>query len=422
MYLDRAIITVKAGQGGNGCGTFFRDKLTMNGGPDGGDGGRGGDIIFKASGSLSTLQFFQFKRKFVAGNGANGQSQNKTGADGNDVVIEVPVGTVLIDEKTNKVIADMSKDGQVWRCLKGGTGGNGNTHYTSPTRQAPKFYQDGEKTYEKNIVLELKTLADVGIIGYPNVGKSTLLSVITNAKPKIANYQFTTIFPNLGVVNYYNNTFVVADIPGLIEGASEGMGLGHYFLRHIERVRMLIHLVDISESEGRSAINDYKVINEELKKYSEKLSKLKQIVVFSKADLISEEELEKRKAEFEKELGVKTISISAVTHKNLDSLLSQVWNTLKDIPKPDPIEIEEFDFDFRDKSSVEITKVDQRTYRLSGGYITNLSRGIIMSDFMSFSYFQKRLIEDGIIEKLKAEGMKNGDTVIIEESSFVYTE
>jgi len=422
MYLDRVKITIKSGNGGDGCATFYRDTMTMNGGPDGGDGGNGGDIIFKANNNLSTLQTFQFKKKFVAENGSNGQRKTKTGASGKNQIIEVPLGTVIFDAKSNKVVADLAQNGQEWVALKGGLGGNGNTHYTTSTRQAPKFFQMGEKTQEKEVVLELKTIADVGVVGYPNAGKSTLLSVVTNAKPKIASYQFTTIFPNLGVVNYYNNTFVMADIPGLIEGASEGFGLGHYFLKHIERVRMLIHLVDISESEGRSAIEDYKIINKELANYSEKLSKLKQVVVLSKTDLLPREELEKRKKIFEETLNVKTIAISSITHENIDKLLSQVWEILKDIPKPEPIEIEVKDFDLKDKRSLNIDKIDNKTYKISGGYIDNLVRGVLLTDFISFSYFQKRLLADGIIERLKNEGMKFGDTVQIKDVSFVYEE
>lgn len=422
MYLDRVKITIKSGNGGDGCGTFYRDVITMNGGPDGGDGGKGGDIIFKADNNLSTLQTFQFKKKFVAGNGSNGQSKNKTGASGKNVVIDVPVGTVIFDGATNKVVADLTQNGQEWTALRGGNGGKGNTHFATPTRQAPKFYQMGEKTPEKEIVLELKTIADVGIIGYPNAGKSTLLSVVSNAKPKIANYQFTTIFPNLGVVNYYENTFVMADIPGLIEGASEGLGLGHYFLRHIERVRMLVHLVDISESEGRSAVEDYKVINRELAKYSEKLAKLKQITVLSKTDLLTAEELQKRQSEFEKTLRVKTIAISSITHQNIDSLKKEIWTMLKDIPKPEPTEIEMTDFDTKDKQSINIEKINNKTYRVSGGYIDNLVRNVLLTDYISFAYFQKRLSQDGIIDRLKEEGMKIGDTVLIKEVSFVYEE
>lgn len=420
MYLDRVKITIKSGNGGNGIASFLRDKNTQNGGPDGGDGGRGGDIILKANSGLTTLQYFQFKKKFFAENGMPGRKEKKTGLSGKSLTIEVPVGTVVIDAATNKVVADLVTDGQTWVALKGGDGGRGNTHFASSVRQSPKFAHTGEITNPKDIILELKTIADVGVIGYPNVGKSTLLSVVTNAKPKIANYQFTTIFPNLGVVNYYENNFVMADIPGLIEGASEGLGLGHYFLKHIERVRMLVHVVDISESEGRNAIEDYKVINQELKKYSEKLSHLKQIVVLSKIDLLTEEELKERQQKFEKALGVKTLPISSFTHKNLEELKKQIWDMLKDIPKPEPIEIELFNFDVKDKTSIQVEQIDARTYRVEGGYIENLIRGVVLSDYVSFSYFQKRLAADGVIDALKEKGMKPGDTVLIKDISFVY--
>jgi GTP-binding protein len=420
MYLDRVKISIKAGDGGDGCATFFRDKMTMKGGPDGGDGGRGGNVVFKATTNMTTLQSFQFKKKFVATNGGNGQKRNKTGANGQDIVIEVPVGTVILDATTNKIIADLTQDGQTWLALRGGDGGRGNAFFATSVRQSPRFSQTGEKTKEKQVILELKTIADVGVIGYPNVGKSTLLSVLSNAKPKIADYQFTTLYPNLGVVNVFDNTFVMADIPGLIEGASEGYGLGHHFLKHVERVRMLVHLVDISESEHRSAVKDYEIINQELKKYSEKLAKLPQLVVLSKADLLSQEELEKRQKEFEKQTGVKTLAISSVIHKNTQVLKEQIWNMLKNIPKPTPLEIEQLEFDIRDKSSVNIEKVDQHTYRVSGGYIDNLIRGVVLSDFVSFAYFQKRLQLDGIIEKLQEAGMQHGDTVLIKDISFTY--
>lgn len=422
MYLDRVKITIKSGNGGDGVATFYRDTMTMNGGPDGGDGGHGGSVIFKANNNMSTLQYFQFKKKFVAENGGNGQKKDKTGATGKDLIIEVPIGTVIFDAESGKVIADLTENGQEWIALKGGAGGKGNTHFATPTRQAPKFAQTGLKTVEKDVVLELKTIADVGVIGFPNAGKSTLLSVITNAKPKIANYQFTTIFPNLGVVNFYENTFVMADIPGLIEGASEGYGLGHYFLRHVERVRMLVHLVDISESDGRSAVEDYKIINQELKKYSEKLSQLKQVVVLSKIDLLTEEELAEKVKNFEKTLGIKTLQISSITNKNIDVLVKDIWNILKDIPKPEPIEIEMLDFDTKDKASIEIQKIDNTTYRLFGGYIENLIRGVVLTDFISFSYFQKRLQKDGVIQKLKDAGMQVGDSVQIKDITFVYEE
>ena len=261
MFLDRVKIKIKAGDGGDGSLSFLRTKLTMKGGPDGGDGGKGGDIVFRANEGMNTLYNFRFKKKFHAENGEAGSRQLKTGASGKDVVIDVPCGTVLIDAETGKVIADLNENGKTFVALRGGNGGHGNAYYKTSIKQAPAFSQQGMKTKEREVILELKTIADVGLVGYPNVGKSTLLSVISNANPKIANYPFTTLYPNLGVVEVRGQTFVVADIPGLIEGASEGQGLGHYFLKHVERVRLILHLVDVSQSEGRDYMADYETIN-----------------------------------------------------------------------------------------------------------------------------------------------------------------
>ena len=292
MFLDRVKISIKAGNGGKGSTSFLRTKLVANGGPDGGDGGRGGHIIFKATNDLNTLYSFRFKKKFVAEDGEDGSQKNQTGKTGKDEIILVPTGTVLINPKTDKIIADLNEDGQTFIALKGGLGGRGNAYFKSSIKQAPSFSQAGEVTETKEVILELKTIADVGLVGFPNVGKSTLLSVISNANPKIANYHFTTIYPNLGVCEVLGETFVVADIPGLIEGASDGAGLGHYFLKHVERVRLIVHLVDISECEGRNAIEDFKIINNELVKYDNHLGKTKQIVAFSKCDLLETDELE----------------------------------------------------------------------------------------------------------------------------------
>ena len=263
MFLDRVKISIKAGNGGKGAVSFLRNAQTANGGPDGGDGGRGGDVVFLATDELNTLYSFRFKKKYVAEDGVQGAKKNQTGKSGEDCVIKVPTGTVLINPENGKVIADLSENGKRFVALKGGAGGHGNAYYKSSIKQAPGFSQTGEVTKLREVILELKTIADVGLIGFPNVGKSTLLSVISNANPKIANYPFTTIYPNLGVCEVMGESFVVADIPGLIEGASKGLGLGHYFLKHVERVRLLVHLIDISESDGRNIIDDYKVINDE---------------------------------------------------------------------------------------------------------------------------------------------------------------
>lgn len=426
MFLDKVKISIKAGNGGKGVVSFYRSKMTMNGGPDGGDGGSGGNIIFRASNNQNTLYGFKFNHRFVAENGHDGSGTNKTGANGKDVIIDVPCGTVVLDAESGKVIADMREEGDMFTALKGGLGGKGNAYFATATRQAPRFSQTGEVVKEREVILELKTIADVGLVGYPNVGKSTLLSVISNARPKIANYQFTTLVPNLGVVQYYDNSFVVADIPGLIEGASDGVGLGHEFLKHIERVRLILHLVDIAETEGRNAVEDFKTINHELKKYSEKLSGLKQIIVLTKSDLLTEEDLKQKTQIFETEitkiLGFKPeiLTISSIAQKGLENLKNVVWKHLEKIPKTPAIEVEDTNFDKRDKTSINIVRKPDASFEVTGGYVDNLIRGIVLSDFNSFSYFQMRLKRDGVIEKLKAMGMKDGDLVRIKEIEFVY--
>ena len=421
MFLDRVKITIKAGNGGKGAVSFLRNALTSHGGPDGGDGGKGGDVIFVATDDINTLYSFRFKKKFVAENGLDGSSKNKTGKSGKDEIIEVPTGTVLINPKNDKIIADLSKNGDKFVALKGGNGGHGNNYYKSSVKQAPAYSQTGEVTEVKEVILELKTIADVGLIGYPNVGKSTLLSVISNANPKIANYPFTTIYPNLGVCEVLGESFVVADIPGLIEGASDGLGLGHYFLKHVERVRLLVHLIDISESEGRNFLDDYVVINSELGKYRKELTKVKQLVVFSKCDLIEKEDLDKKLKSFEEKFKIKDyICLSSYTMQGVEELKKKILENLKKIPKKPPLEVEDFDFDKKDVSSIEISRTDDGSFIVSGGRIENLARGVVISDSQSFAYFQSRLNEMGVIDMLKEKGMKNGDTVIIKDITFVY--
>ena len=393
----------------------------MNGGPDGGNGGKGGDIIFVAKNDLNTLYSFKFQKKFKAGDGERGGKQLCQGKDGEDVVIPVPCGTVIKDAETGKVLADLMQENEKVKILRGGNGGRGNNFYATPTRQSPHFSQSGEKTKQFEVVLELKTIADVGLVGYPNVGKSTLLSVITNAKPKIANYHFTTLTPNLGVVDYFGNTFVLADIPGLIEGASEGVGLGHEFLKHVERVRIILHMIDISGFEGRDAFEDYENINRELKKYSSKLASLKQIIVFTKCDLLSEEELNQKIKEFKSKLNDKNtiiLTISSITQVGLNELKKTIWENIKDIPKPTPMKIEMEELDKRDTSSLFITIEEDGAYRVDGGLIDNLIRGIVLDDMESFAYFQKRLKQDGIIDKLKEQGAQDGDTIRIKDIEF----
>lgn len=427
MFLDMAKIKVQAGSGGNGAISFSRTKQNMNGGPDGGNGGKGGDVFFVAKNNLNTLYEFKFKTKFKAESGLPGERNFRTGKSGKDLYISVPCGTVIKDSNTRKILADLVEEDKPVKILTGGKGGRGNTFYANSTRQAPHFSQAGEQTKQFEIILELKTIADVGLVGYPNVGKSTLLSTITNAKPKIANYHFTTITPNLGVVAHHGNSFVVADIPGLIEGASEGVGLGYEFLKHVERVRLILHMVDISGIEGREPFEDYVKINTELKNYSKVLADLPQIIVLTKTDLLSEEELKIRMQDFEKKIkkatkAPKVLTISAITNKGLEELKNTVWNMLEKIPKPEPAEIEPFILDERDTKSLEITKEEDSVFRLSGGLIDEISREVILSDAASFAYFQKRLKQEGILDKLHEAGAVDGDTIHIKDVEFVLTD
>lgn len=427
MFLDVAKIKIQAGNGGDGAVSFHRTKLTMNGGPDGGNGGKGGDVYFVAKNDLSTLYSFKFKTKFKAGDGERGGKQLCSGKDGEDLYIQVPCGTVVKDLQTNKVLADLTEENVPVKILKGGGGGRGNNFYATPTRQAPHFAQTGERTKMFDVVLELKTIADVGLVGYPNVGKSTLLSTITNAKPKIANYHFTTLTPNLGVVDYFGNAFVIADIPGLIEGASQGIGLGHEFLKHIERVRLIVHMIDISGFEGREPFEDFLKINKELENYSSALSKLPQIVALTKIDLLSEEQLKEKIEQFKanlskSNLNLKIVSISSITKKGIDDLKREVWTSLEKLPKTKPVVVENYELDLRDKTSLEIVKEEEGVFRVFGGLIDNLVRGVVLEDMESFAYFQRRLKQDGILEKLKQFGAVDGDTIKIKEVEFVLTD
>lgn len=422
MFLDRVKIIIKAGNGGNGSTSFLRNAMTAKGGPDGGEGGKGGDVIFKATQSLNTLYDFRFHKKFVAENGENGAKRLQSGANGKDVIIKVPCGTVIIDAQTDKIIADLYEDNLEFVALKGGKGGHGNAYYKSSIKQAPHYSQTGEITSPHEVILELKTIADVGLVGFPNAGKSTLLSCISNANPKIANYPFTTLYPNLGVCEVKGQTFVVADIPGLIEGASEGQGLGHYFLKHVERVRLILHLVDISQSDARDFIDDYKIINQELAKYSDELAKTPQIIVFTKIDLVDEQTLNERLKRFEEKIGKNYICISGATYNGIEKLKLLTLEKLSKLPKKPPLKVEDVDFDKRDYTSIEITRDDDGAFVVSGGKIDNFVRGVVLSDTRSFAYFQNRLQEMGIIDLLKERGLKNGGIVRIKDITFEYTE
>ncbi len=421
MFIDTARIYIKAGNGGRGAISFRREKGIANGGPDGGNGGKGGNIIFRVSKDLNNLVSFKFSTHFKAENGEAGQKNNRNGKSGKDLIISVPQGTIVRDFETKKIIADLFYLDKDYVLLTGGEGGKGNAFFKSPTRQAPHFSQTGEETKEFSVILELKTLADVGLIGYPNVGKSTLLSVVSNAKPKIANYHFTTLTPNLGVVKYYEHSFVVADIPGLIDGASEGQGLGHEFLKHIERTRLLVHVIDISSADGREPYKDFLAINKELSKFNKTLGALNQIVVLNKIDQIRDYFVVE---EFKHRLNgkYKVVCISALCREHIEELIQTIWQELEKLPPQVPVDVEEFGFGKKDKTGIVVTKLDKTTYEISGGFIENIARGIVVNDYESLSYFWKRLKNDGVVDLLRENGVKDGDTVRIGKVDFEFVE
>ena len=410
MFLDKVKIVCKAGNGGDGCISFRREKYVPNGGPDGGDGGKGGNIIFKSTAELTNLTEFRYKKVFRAENGEGGSGSNRYGKSAKDLTILVPVGTVVKDAETGKVLADFIAKDEEFVILKGGAGGRGNAKFATATKQAPRFSELGVKTKEFELLLELKTIADVGLLGFPNVGKSSLLAAVSNAKPKIANYHFTTLSPNIGVVKFFNSSFVLADIPGLISGASEGLGLGHDFLKHIERTRLLIHVVDISGSEGRDAFEDYEKINSELKNYGKGLDQIPQIIALNKVDLVADKSVIEK---FKKKVKDAPIyEISAVAHLGLNELLEAVVKKLETLPKSERLEIEAHEIDKIDNKSYEIIK-DGKYFIVRGGLIDEILRGVVLSDFRSNAYFQKRMKEEGIIDAMKAKGLKEGDLVRI---------
>ena len=392
MFTDYTKIIIKAGDGGNGAATFRREKYVAAGGPDGGDGGNGGNIYFQVDKDKNTLIDFRYNKKFKAKNGENGSGSHCNGKYGEDLYIKVPIGTVVKDAKTGQVIADLSKPNQKELILKGGRGGRGNSHFATSTRQAPRFSEDGEKGEEKEIILELKLLADVGLLGFPNVGKSTFLSIVTDAKPKIANYHFTTIIPNLGVVKTKNGDgFVIADIPGIIEGASEGVGLGIQFLRHVERTRLLLHFLDVSGEEGRNPVDDFYAINNELKKYSEKLAKRKQIIVANKMDVVNDEIL-KQVEELAKKESLELFKISGATKQGVDELIDYVEKTLQTLPKEDLIEYEDRKvYTLEDEEKWTIKKEDG-VFIVSGKAIQRLMGRVNIEDNESIYYLQKMIL------------------------------
>ncbi|MFR2534741.1 MAG: GTPase ObgE [Clostridia bacterium] len=412
MFTDYVKIIAKAGDGGNGAVSFRREKYVAAGGPDGGDGGKGGDVYFFVDPDANTLIDFRFKKKFKAESGKNGEGGRRYGKGGEDLFIGVPIGTIIKDAKTEQVLADLSQKGQKTLILPGGKGGKGNTHFATSTRQAPRFSQDGEKGVEKELILELKLLADVGLVGFPNVGKSTFLARTTSATPKIADYHFTTLEPNLGVVqSEHGDSFVIADIPGIIEGASQGTGLGIQFLRHIERTRLLLHVIDVSGSEGRNPVQDFKTINEELEKYSEKLAKRKQIIVANKIDSMQDENLYIELEKMAKEKGLEIYKISAVTGEGISHLLNRVVEVLKTLPKEEVVTVDEKKlYTLEEQESFTITRKDGM-FIVDGPAVQNIMRRVNLEDNESMYYFQKCLDEIGVNQKLKEAGVQEGDTV-----------
>ena len=417
MFTDYTKIIIKSGDGGNGAATFRREKYVAAGGPDGGDGGKGGDVYFQVDKDKNTLIDFRYNKKFKAKNGENGSGSNCNGKYGEDLYIKVPIGTIIRDAQTNKVIADLSKPNQIELVLKGGRGGRGNSHFKTSTRQAPRFSEDGDKGEEKEVILELKLLADVGLLGFPNVGKSTFLSKVTDARPKIANYHFTTLEPNLGVVKTKDGDgFVIADIPGIIEGASEGVGLGIQFLRHVERTRLLLHFIDVSGQEGRNPVQDYKTINDELKKYSEKLSTRKQIIVATKIDSMQDDTKYKELEELAKKENLEFYKISSVTGEGVQELIDHVSQLLKMLPKEELIEAEEkMVYTLPDKDKEWEAKRQGNVFYVTGRAVDRLMGRINIEDNESMYYFHKCLKNMGIDDKLKELGICDGDTVYISD-------
>ena len=427
MFADRAKIYVRSGKGGDGHVSFRREKYVPNGGPDGGDGGHGGDVIFVVDEGLNTLVDFRHIRKYKAQDGETGKKKNCRGKDGEDIIIKVPAGTVIKEAESNKVIADMSGDNMRQVLLKGGRGGNGNQHYATSTMQAPKYAQPGQPARELELLLELKVIADVGLVGFPNVGKSTLLTRVTNARPKIANYHFTTLNPNLGVVDMPDaKGFVIADIPGLIEGASEGVGLGHEFLRHIERTKFLIHIVDAASTEGRDPIEDIYAIDRELKKYKTDLASRPQIIAANKIDAISHQEVDpvsRLKAEFEPK-GVRVFPISAVSGQGVTEMLyyvSSALDTMEDVPVIFEQEyFPETEITYgNDPYTVTYDKEEQE-YVIEGPRIEKMLGYTNLESEKGFVFFQNFLKENGILSELEALGIQEGDTVRMYGLSFDY--
>ncbi|PWM43041.1 MAG: GTPase CgtA [Clostridiales bacterium] len=426
MFIDKTKIYVKAGNGGDGAVAFHREKYVAAGGPDGGDGGKGGDVVFQVDTNLNTLEALRFKHKFIAQNGENGKGGKMYGKSASDLIIRVPHGTLIRDAESGLIIKDMS-DFEPFILAKGGKGGWGNRHFATPTRQCPRFSKPGIIGESREVILELKLIADVGLVGFPNVGKSTLLSSVSAARPKIANYHFTTLDPNLGVVSLSDErSFVMADIPGIIEGASEGTGLGHAFLRHIERCRLLVHVVDISGIEGRNPIEDFEVINNELSQFSEKLASCPQIVVGNKCDIITDEEKTEEFRNFIVSKGYEYYEISAAAHIGTKELMDVLYEKIKELP---PVVVYEEEIILEDENSyegrsteVEIKKLEDGFYSVEGDWLLRVMRCVNFDDYEQLQYFQRVLRRSGVIDKLVQAGVEQGDTVYIYnfEFDFVY--
>ena len=423
MFIDKARIFVKSGNGGNGAVSFRREKYVPAGGPDGGDGGNGASVIFEVDLGLRTLMDFKYQRKYVAEHGEDGSKKRKAGRNGEDLILKVPPGTIIRDEATGLVIADLKEEGDRAVVAKGGRGGKGNQHFANAVRQAPAFARSGSDGVEKWVVLELKMIADVGLLGFPNVGKSTFLSVVTKAKPKIANYHFTTLTPNLGVVQTkFGDSFVLADIPGLIEGAAEGIGLGHDFLRHVERTKVLIHIVDISGLEGRDALDDFDKINGELKLYNEKLSTRPQVVVANKIDILEDESVFE---EFKNELegrGYKVFKMSAATRQGVDDVIAYVSELLREAEEIELVSEEEMFRPELDEVQDEGLQIDieDGVYVVTGKSLRRIMYSVNFDDMESLQYFQKAMESQGVFDRLREMGIEDGDTVRIYEIEFEF--
>ena len=423
MFVDVAKIRIKAGKGGDGCIGFHREKYIAAGGPDGGDGGKGGDVVFVVDNHMATLLDFRYKKKYVAANGEPGGTKRCFGKDGADIIIKVPRGTLIKDGETGALIHDMSDD-KPFVAARGGRGGWGNAHFATPTRQAPRFAKPGQEGDERFIILELKLIADVGLIGFPNVGKSTLLSMISAARPKIANYHFTTLAPNLGVVFVAEgSSFVCADIPGIIEGAADGAGLGHDFLRHIERCRLLVHVVDVAGSEGRDPVEDLETINRELQQYSEVLSRRPQIVVANKCDILDPESdnLQRLQAKCD-QLGCQMFQMSAAANQGVQELVYQVWHELEQLP---PVEVFEAEMSIDEpvlnpERDIQITRGDDAIFYVSGAWVEKIVGSVNFAEYESRMYFERTLRKAGVFDMLEARGIQEKDTVDVLGIQFEY--